>query len=227
MILIRFPGMKIKTYSLKTRRSKVNLAEFANPEKLRNAEMISFFEGLPQILRAKDFLLLGKRVAESRKKKKPFILMMGAHPIKCGLSPLINDLLEKNIITHIATNGASLVHDFEISYAGFTSEDVAKQLPEGRFGMAQETLSMVNRAITRGAKKGLGAGASLGEFISKSSFKNRDLSIFARCFELGIPATVHVAIGTDIVHQSPECRGEDWGKTSYNDFLKFLWNGEI
>jgi deoxyhypusine synthase len=143
---------------------------------------------------------------------------MGAHPIKLGLSPVIIDLMRRDVITAIATNGACVIHDFEIAMAGETSEDVARELCTGTFGMSKDTGRGVNLAINKGVKKGYGIGRSVGEHISKSRFKFREKSIFCSAYELGIPMTVHVAIGTDIIHMHPEADGAAIGKGSMDDF---------
>jgi deoxyhypusine synthase len=143
---------------------------------------------------------------------------MGAHPIKVGLSPVIIDLMEKKIITAIATNGACIIHDFELSFIGHTSEDVGEELQKATFGMARETGRYLNRAIKEGVRKGYGIGKSVGELISKSRFKFKEKSIFASAYELNLPATVHIAIGTDIIHMHPDAEGSTLGEGSFSDF---------
>jgi deoxyhypusine synthase len=143
---------------------------------------------------------------------------MGAHPIKVGLSPIIIDLMKKNIITAIATNGACIIHDFELSFIGHTSEDVGKELNKATFGMARETGRYLNRAIATVAKKGYGIGKSIGKLISESRFRFKERSIFATAYELDIPATVHIAIGTDIIHMHPDADGCAIGEGSLKDF---------
>lgn len=208
-------------YSIKNRPSKVSIKDFVSLEKIKKSKLDSFFKGLPKILRAKDLNEFINEIVKRRKKGKEFILMMGAHPIKCGLSPLIIDLMKKRIITHIATNGASVIHDFEISFIGKTSEDVAKQLPKGKFGMVKETLIFINEAVKRGAENNEGLGECIGRFIKEKNLKFKKYSIFYNAYK-NIPITVHVGIGTDIIYQSPNCDGSSWGKTSYNDFLKLV-----
>jgi hypothetical protein len=146
---------------------------------------------------------------------------MGAHPLKVGLSPLIIDLMKRNIITALATNGACIIHDFEMAYLGCTSEDVDKELCKGSFGMAGETGKYLNRAISTGVRKGYGIGKSVGEMINRSRFRFKGTSIFSMAYELGIPATVHVAIGSDIVHMHPEADGSAIGEGSFRDFKLF------
>ena len=209
---------KVKRYSLKERPSKVEAGSLASPYK-EGGSLRGFLNTLPDILSARDFKLVVKAIAEARRKDRPVVLGMGAHPIKVGLSPLIIDLIDKGVITAIATNGACVVHDFELSYAGMTSEDVCEGLCTGMFGMVEETGKHVNGAINKGVKKGLGIGASMGESISKSKFRHKGLSIFGAAHKRGIPATVHVAIGADIIHMHPEANGSLIGEGSMRDFL--------
>lgn len=144
---------------------------------------------------------------------------MGAHPIKLGLSPIIIDLINRGIITAIATNGACIVHDFEIAYAGYTSEDVKEAICDGSFGMAIETGSLINTALSDGVKSGLGIGDSFGKFIfQRQDMKYKDMSIFGQCYTHKIPITTHVAIGTDIIHMHPEADGASIGEGSLRDF---------
>jgi len=211
---------KIRTYPLSKRKSKVELALAATPHKAGKA-FGNFIANLPDILAAKDFKAIVTAIIDAKKNKRPVILGMGAHPIKVGLSPIIIDLMERGIITSIATNGACIVHDFELSFIGQTSEDVAEELCKGTFGMARETGEYINRAINTGAKKGCGIGRSLGEMIYESRFKFKDKSIFAFAYKFDLPATVHVGIGTDIIHMHPHADGASIGKGSLRDFKLF------
>lgn len=210
----------LRTYPLKERESKVARELLATPyEKGRTFR--EFLNTLPPVLGASDLSAVASAIVKARKNGRPVILGMGAHPIKVGLSPVIIDLMEQGIITAFATNGASMVHDFEISYAGHTSEDVAHALVDGSFGMARETGTMINDAIVSGVKEGMGLGAAMGRFISESSFNNRELSLFATARRLDIPATVHVAVGTDIIHMHPGADGAAIGEGSLRDFRLF------
>ena len=212
---------KIRRYSLQERKSKVRLQAAAKPHQ-KGASLREFIEALPEILVGADFRAVVASIVEARNNDRPVVLSMGAHPIKVGLSPLIIDLMREGIVTAIATNGASIVHDFEIALQGQTSEDVAEELSDGSFGMARETGRLLNRAIIDGAKRGMGLGESVGEMVLKGRrFRYKELSIFSEARRLGLPATVHVAIGTDIIHMHPECDGASVGKTSYQDFRLF------
>ncbi len=211
---------KVKTHPLSLRKSKVEIEMAAVPHR-EGAAFRKFMDGLPSILAAADLKSVVRAVAGARKRGRPVVIGMGAHPIKVGLSPLIIDLMRKGIITAIATNGACIIHDFELSLLGRTSEDVANELCSGRFGMARETGRELNRAINRGVGNGHGIGRAVGKFIyeSKNVFKGK--SIFSESFRLDIPATVHVALGTDIIHMHPDADGSKIGKGSLSDFKLF------
>lgn len=211
---------KVKTYSLSKRESKVTINSFAKPYK-KNDSFKDFINKLPDVLAVKDLKNISISIVKARENGKHVILGMGAHPIKVGLSPIIIDLIKRNIITAIATNGAGIIHDFEIAFVGHTSEDVEKELSEGMFGMAQETGRYLNKAIKYGATKNIGIGKAVGEMIYKENFQFKDLSIFATAYTNNIPATVHVAIGTDIIHMHPDADGSAIGKGSYIDFKIF------
>jgi hypothetical protein len=207
----------VKTYSLCTRASKVSVKAFSKAP-AKGDSLKGFLEKLPDAFAVGDFKAVVKAIVSARSKGRPVILGMGAHPIKLGLAPVINELMKMSVISAIATNGASTVHDFEIALVGHTSEDVSAELCRGSFGMAQETGRGVNLAIRKGAKRGYGIGRSLGEYISKGALKYKKESLFSNAYELGIPATVHVAIGTDIIHMHPEADGAAIGKGSMVDF---------
>jgi deoxyhypusine synthase len=210
----------VKSYSLCARKSKVSVNSFAGiPEK--GDRFSSFLEKMPDAFAARDFRAVVKAIIEARNNGRPVVVGMGAHPIKLGLSPVIIELMRRGVITAMAMNGACAVHDFEIAMAGHTSEDVAMELCTGTFGMAKETGRGVNQAIVAGVKKGYGIGKSIGARINKGKFPYKDKSIFATACDLDIPATVHVAIGTDIVHMHPEADGAALGKGSMSDFRLF------
>jgi deoxyhypusine synthase len=211
---------RLKTYSIKERTSKVSAEKSALPHKKGNS-FGEFIKRLPDFLASQDLKAVVQAIVMAHKNKRPVILGMGAHSIKVGLSPLIINLMQKGVITAIATNGACIIHDFEIAYIGHTSEDVARELCTGTFGMAKETGQMLNNAINNGVKKGHGIGHSIGEFIDSSDFAFKDKSIFRAAYTLNIPATVHVAVGSDIIHMHPEADGASIGEGSLGDFRLF------
>ena len=206
----------INTCRLKTRKSKVGLDKAGKP--FHEWSFRSFLDSLPDILAARDFRSVIKAIVRARKKDRPVILGMGAHPIKVGLSPIIVNMIENHIITAVAMNGACIVHDYELALMGHTSEDVDIELCKGTFGMAEETGSDLNRVIKSGVKKGLGIGRAVGDQIMKLKTEFKDLSILAAAARLDIPATVHVAIGTDIIHMHPAADGKAIGEGSLRDF---------
>lgn len=222
--MAKFDLTKVKTYSIKNRPSKVKKDDFAGVAK-KGAKFTDFYNSLPDILAAKDLKTVVDAITAARKKSKPVIFMLGAHVIKCGLSPLIIDLIQKDIITAVALNGAGVVHDVEIAMVGYTSEDVADALRDGSFGMAKETADFVNGATKDAASRDTGMGKAVGQAINKAGLKYKDLSILAAADKKGIPATVHIAIGADIVHQHPSCDGASLGEASLRDFHILI--GEI
>jgi len=210
----------VKTYSLKKRKSLVSVEDFARPIPARSS-LEKFFHALPNFLAAKDFKEVIGRIVNAHGDGKPVVLGMGAHPIKVGLSPLIIHLMEKGVLRAVAMNGAGIIHDFEIAFAGRTSEDVSSGIGRGAFGMAEETNRMINEAINKGWRKGWGIGRSVGEMIWKRKLAHRKMSITAAGTRMGIPVTVHVAVGTDIIHMHPQARGEAIGEGSHKDFRLF------
>jgi deoxyhypusine synthase len=207
---------KVRTYPLRTRRSIVAKQLVAAPPR-RGMRLAKFIDGLPDILAARDFRAAAQAVAARHRAGKRIVLGMGAHPIKVGLSPLIIDLLRRGILSGIAMNGAAIIHDFEMAYAGATSEDVAANLADGRFGMAEETGRFLNAAITA-AGPDQGLGEAVGRQLLQADFPNTHLSILAAGARLGVPVTVHVAIGTDIIHMHPSADGAAIGAASLRDF---------
>jgi hypothetical protein len=197
--------------------------DFAGVSK-KGATFKSFYDSMPDILAARNFKAVVDAMVAAHKKKKMVILMMGAHVIKCGLSPLVIDLMRRKAVKAIALNGAGIIHDTEVAMIGRTSEDVGEGIVDGSFGMAEETASFINGAINHGFRNGVGIGEALGARISKSKFPHRDLSILAEGYRLGVPVTVHVAIGTDIIHQHPSAVGMAIGEGSLLDFKNFIYS---
>jgi hypothetical protein len=211
---------RVKTYTLCTRPSKVTTDAFAS-RLSRPLSFGRFWDSLPSILAGKNIKNLVKLIVKARDKGKPVILTFGAHVIKCGLSPLLIDLAGRGFVTAFASNGASTVHDFELAYSGQTSEDVAVRLEDGSFGMTRETGEFLNRAAKAARDAGEGLGYTIGREIEAARLPNRSLSVYANAYRKGIPFTVHVAVGTDIIYQHPQCDGGAWGQASYTDFLTF------
>ncbi|MBK5257347.1 MAG: hypothetical protein JJE39_15070 [Vicinamibacteria bacterium] len=209
---------RVRTYPLASRVSKVSVADFGRPH-VRGARLSRFVDSLPKILGADQLRAVASRLVEGRKKRRPLIWGMGAHVLKVGLAPVVIDLMERGFITAIALNGAGIVHDFETAISGQTSEEVDVVLGSGQFGMARETGEEINRAIVAGDRDGLGLGASVGRYLAgRRATKFRRLSILAAAWRLDIPATVHVALGTDIVHMHPTCDPAAVGRASHLDF---------
>ena len=201
---------RVKTYPLVKRENRVALEDLIFPAtayaQLDNPELLE----------------VSSRIAASRKIGKPVIFVFGAHVIKRGLAPLVIDLLKRGVITHLASNGAATIHDFEIAYQGHTSEDVVKSLEDGSFGMAEETGQLMNNAIQHGANAGMGMGEALGRLIAEdAAFQYRENSVLYAAYKLGIPYTVHVAIGTDIIHQHPRADFAAIGWATGQDFKIF------
>jgi len=219
----RYPPFDLSgldSYSLRDRTSKVSVDLFAGKPRA-GASFAEFAAALPDILAAGDLKELVRRIVAARAAGRPVVIGMGAHVIKVGLSPIIIHLLETGVVTAIAMNGAGIVHDFEIAYAGSTSEDVDATLGEGEFGFAEETGRMVNEAIRKGIAAGWGLGRSVGSYLNSIRPDHLELSILATADRLDLPATIHVAIGTDIVHMAPSASGADIGEGSHRDFRTF------
>ncbi len=210
----------LHTYSIHDRHSKVNINDFAGV--LRPGMLVKeLLAALPSQLAGADFPLLIARVATAIQKKRPVMLGMGAHVIKVGLNPILIDLMKRGILTSIALNGAGIIHDAEIAMVGRTSEEVADVIGQGAFGAARETGEILNRAINTGAKKDIGMGEAVGRTLLEHEFPHNDQSLLAQAYKLGVPVTVHVAIGTDIIHIHPDADGAAIGKTSHRDFRLF------
>jgi phosphoheptose isomerase len=202
---------QVRTYPLPQRPNLVTLKNLVLPERpappCDNPELVE----------------VAQRIVAARQGGRPVIWMIGAHVAKRGLAPLLIDLMQRGVITHLAGNGATTIHDFEIALQGHTSEDVARSLEDGSFGMAEETGALMNQAIRAGARDGLGMGEALGRFIADDArFKFRQYSLLHTAWRLGIPYTVHVAIGTDIIHQHPLADFAAIGWASGQDFKIFV-----
>ena len=213
----------VQTYPLKSRPSKARAEDFAKPYQAGSG-VPGLLDSLPSVLAAQDFKAVVTAMAEARRAGRGIVWGIGAHVIKTGLSPVLIDLMERGFVSALATNGAGIIHDFEIALVGATSEDVEASLGEGRFGMADETGRLLNGAIVDGVKAGLGIGQAVGTFLCERHPQYEHASVTASAFRLGIPLTVHVAIGTDIIHMHPAASGAALGEGSLRDFRYFVSN---
>lgn len=207
---------KIKTISIKSRKNKVTSDDFAT---ISNAKSYAaFWDSLPNILAAGDIKKVVKAVQNAKKKKKPIVWLMGAHVIKVGLSPIVIDMMERGFITAVGLNGAGAIHDTETAMIGATSEEVGDNIADGTFGMVEETSSFINTTVNAGVLECKGFGESLGDNIVAEKLPFADQSILAAGSRLGIPVTVHVAHGTDIVHVHSSFDGACAGEATHRDF---------
>ncbi len=207
----------VTTYPLGSRPSKVQASDAARPWRA-GGTLGAFLEALPNQLAARWLREIVQAILAARRRDRPVILGMGAHVIKVGLSPVVIDLLARGLVTGVALNGAGVIHDFELATAGFTSEDVEARLGEGEFGMAEETGRVVNDAVVQGLPEGWGFGRAVGERLIALAPPHLPLSILAACVRLDLPCTVHVALGADIIHMHPSCRGDATGEATLRDF---------
>ena len=208
----------VTTYPIGERNNKVSVAhDFAQPV-VPGMTVAGLLASLPRQLGSQSLLSVIDAVVAARQQGKPVVLALGGHVIKCGLQPVLKSLIEADVITAVALNGAGSIHDFEIALIGATSEDVGAVLHAGTFGMAEETGAEINAALKAGVAQGLGYGESVGRMINERELPYRRESLQALCVERGIPLTVHVAIGTDITHQHPSADGAVLGQASYTDF---------
>lgn len=226
--IVHMPNFKqidlksVKTISMRTRKSKVQFEDFASSYEPERQKFSLFIDSLPRILVAEDLRRLVVDIVKANQHKKPVIVLMGAHVIKVGLSPLLIDLLKSNVIDCLAMNGAAAIHDVEIAMWGKTSEDVEENLADGSFGMAKGTGEFINKTLIHNMNRSsAGYGEVLGNALQKAP--NKKYSLLAWCKKLNIPATVHVAIGTDIIHQQPTMDGAVTGEMTFRDF-KVLCN---
>jgi hypothetical protein len=210
----------IKTYSIKQRENKVNIADFGIPCR-KSDSLETFLQSLPNILIGHDFKEFVKRFRKAITDKNTIILMMGAHVIKCGLNPLIIEMLKRRFISHLAINGACVIHDVEIANWGITSEDVSTGLKDGSFGMVKETAAYINDTLKENKANSKGYGEVIGEKLVEDKAANLNLSLLAACITYNVPVSVHPAFGTEIIHQHPNMDGEAFGQKSLIDFEIF------
>jgi len=223
---------KIKTYSVKSRLSKVSQEDFARiPAKGKSFS--GFLDSLPNILKAKDLRAVSSDIIAARRKKKAVIFMCGAHVIKCGLNPVLIELIRKKVITCICLNGAGIIHDFELAFQGKTSEDVAENLKTGKFGMGRETADFLNCSVKQGVKKGFGLGYSVANAMAGAKLPHKELSLIYNAYKHKVPVCVFVGIGSDIIHQHRSFDAASTGEGSLRDFhilvenIRSLNNGGV
>jgi hypothetical protein len=209
-----------KSYPLGERPSKVNVDDFAASH-AKGSTFAEWLERLPNILAARDLRAVASAVVEARRRNRAVIAGLGGHVIKCGLGPVLIDLIERGVITGVAMNGSAAIHDFEIAMIGSTSEDVDSSLGSGSFGMAEETGRIINEAAAQAVKESIGFGEALGKTLSLLAPPHGSLSIIASAYARSVPLTVHVAIGTDIVHVHKTADGGNLGTATHHDFRLF------
>ena len=213
----------VKTYPLASRKSKANAADFAKPYQ-KGSGMAGWMASLPSILAAADFQAVVRAIQSAARQDRGILWGLGAHVLKTGLSPVLIDLMERGYISGLALNGAGVIHDFELALGGATSEEVDEALGPGRFGMADETGRHLNAAINEGVARGLGLGQSVAAWLRQASPAHSRLSVLFAADRLSIPVTVHVAIGTDIIHMHQDASGAALGEGSLRDFRYFVSN---
>ena len=212
---------RLKTVPIAKRPNKVDASLLAKPPLPSDRSFTAFIDALPRVLAAQDLRYVVDQIAAAAERGRGVLAMLGGHVIKVGLGPLLIALMRRRAITVVAMNGSAAIHDFELAAYGGTSEDVAAGLGDGTFGMAEETGREMNAAIARGAKTQQGAGEALAEYLgARNDVPGRDVSVLLACAELGIPVTVHAAIGTEIIHQHPSADGAALGATSHRDFKR-------
>jgi len=215
--LPRIDRARVRTVSARTRTSRMRHAQEARPHR-QGGSLRDFLATLPDVLAGADLRAVIEAAARAAQRDKLLLWGFGAHLIKVGLAPLLVDLMQRGLVGGVLMNGAGCVHDLELALMGRTSEDVARTLDDGSFGMARETAEALNEAIAAGDAAGLGMGEAVGRAILAGRYPHKQRSILARAAALGIPVTVHVAIGTDIHHMHPSANGAALGATSYRDF---------
>ena len=224
----------VRTVPIARRPNKVRAEEFASPPPGGKRTFAAFLASLPDVLVARDFVRVIDAIAQAKQRDRAVVVMLGGHVVKTGLAPLLIDLMRRGIITHLAMNGSAAIHDYEIARFGGTSEDVAAGLRDGTFGMAEETGRGLNDAFTAGMREKLGMGESIAVALeSVAELAHPELSVILGAHRLGLPVTVHAALGAEIIHQHPAANGAAIGDTSHRDFrrlaasLPFLHDGGV
>ena len=210
----------IRTVPVARRPNKVKAEEFAHPPR-DDRSFRAFVASLPDVLVARDFIAVVDAVAQVARLKRCVVAMLGGHIMKTGISPLLVELMRRGVVTHVAMNGSAAIHDYEVARFGATSEDVAAGLRDGTFGMADETGREMNAAFVDGMRAQHGMGEAIGRtLVARSDLAHPEMSLLRAATELGIPATVHAALGAEIIHQHPAANGAAIGDTSHRDFRR-------
>jgi hypothetical protein len=214
---------RVRTIPVSTRPNKVRAEEFATPPSSTDSArtMRAFLASLPDILVARDFLAVVDAIVAARRRDRGVLLMLGGHVVKTGLAHVLIDLVRRGVVTHVAMNGSAAIHDYEIARFGGTSEDVAVGLRDGTFGMSEETGQGLNAAFTAGMANGWGMGEAVArDLASHEPLLHPELSLTYQCWRHGVPATIHAALGAEIIHQHPAANGAAIGDTSHRDFRR-------
>jgi hypothetical protein len=209
----------LKTYDLESRPCKVFHDDLGRPVG-GDASLRDWLDSLPRQLAGTALRRVSQHVCRAHREGHPVVVALGGHVIKTGCGPYLIDWVERGVVTGVVLNGAAAIHDFELALAGKTSEDVAAQLPSGQFGMARETADAFAVAARAGAENEAGLGWALGKHIEGLDCPHADSSLILAAYRAGIPCTVHVALGTDIVHMHPHVSGAALGEASMTDFRR-------
>ena len=202
------------------RQNKVSARDFAQPP-ADDRSFLAFLQALPDVLVARDFRAVARAVADAARRQRAVVVMLGGHVVKTGLTPVLIELMRRGIVTHVAMNGSAAIHDYEVARFGATSEDVAAGLKDGTFGMAEETGREMNEAFVAGMRDAIGMGECLGRALEqRAALANPELSVLLAARRLGIPLSVHAALGAEIIHQHPTANGAAIGDTSHRDFRR-------
>lgn len=207
---------RLRFKSRQERSHKVSIAALGRPAPV-GCSFRQWFETLPDFLGATELRRVVNAIVAARSAQRPVVFAFGGHVVKTGCSPLVVDLIERGLITALATNGSGAIHDLELAETGATSEEVAETIRDGSFGMVRETCERMNAAAREGAA-GRGLGWALGRLLNDGDAPYKRFSLFAAAYRAGIPATVHVALGTDTVHMHPQADGAAIGAASLIDF---------
>ena len=211
----------VRTVPISLRPNKVRAEEFAAPPPDGPRSFADFLASLPDVLVARDFRRVVDAIVQAKRRERGVVVMLGGHVVKTGLSRLLIDLMRRGIITHLGMNGSAAIHDYEVARFGGTSEDVAAGLRDGTFGMAEETGRGLNEAFIAGMREGRGMGESIAVALGATpALVHPELSIVLTARELGVPVTVHAALGAEIIHQHPAASGAAIGDTSHRDFRR-------